>query len=134
MEKKKTLILHIEDETSLIELSCMILEPKGFEVVGASHGVEGLEMMQRLKPDLVLLDLMMPVMDGWELYREMKAHPELADIPVIIVTAKSQSIDKALGLYAAKVTDYLPKPYGPTELIDSIERALATKSEKSTDL
>jgi len=131
MEKKK-LILHIEDEISIINLTCMVLEPRGFEVLGATQGLEGLKIMRQRKPDLVLLDLMMPIMDGWEVYRQMKADEELADIPVIVVTAKSHSIDRALGLYAAKVDDYIAKPYGPAELIAGVERVLNKKREVSS--
>jgi two-component system, OmpR family, response regulator VicR len=78
--------------------------------------------MKKTRPDLVLLDLMMPDMDGWEVYRHMKANKELANIPVIIVTAKAQSIDKALGLKVAKVDDYITKPFGPQELLESVNR------------
>jgi DNA-binding response OmpR family regulator len=87
-------------------------------------GREGLEAVRRIKPDLVLLDLMMPDMDGWEVYQQMKADPDLKDIPVIVVTAKAQSIDKVLGLHIAKVDDYVTKPFGPQELLRSVERVL----------
>jgi DNA-binding response OmpR family regulator len=70
---------------------------------------------------------MMPDMDGWEVYQQMKADPELKGIPVIVVTAKAQSIDKILGLHIAKVDDYVTKPFGPQELLQSVERVLQTK-------
>ena len=66
----------------------------------------------------------MPDMDGWEVYQQMKADAELSDIPVIVVTAKAQSIDKVLGLHIAKVEDYVTKPFGPKELLDSIRKVL----------
>jgi DNA-binding response OmpR family regulator len=88
-----------------------------------------LEAIRRVKPDLVLLDLMMPDMDGWEVYQQMKADPELKEIPVIVVTAKAQSIDKILGLHIAKVDDYVTKPFGPQELLQSVERVLAAKTQ-----
>jgi two-component system response regulator VicR len=72
----------------------------------------------------VLLDLMMPDMGGWEVYQQMKADEKMKDIPVIIVTAKAQSIDKVLGLYIAKVDDYIAKPFSPSELLDSVEHVL----------
>ncbi|MBI3162722.1 MAG: response regulator, partial [Chloroflexi bacterium] len=70
------------------------------------------------------LDLMMPEMDGWEVYQQMKADSVMRDIPVIVVTARAQNIDKVLGLHIAKVDDYIAKPFGPQELMDSVERIL----------
>ena len=117
-------VVCIEDEPEMIELVRLILNRSGIEVHGAGGGHEGLEAVARLKPDLVLLDLMMPDMDGWEVYQQMKANPALKDIPVIIITAKAQSIDKVLGLHIAKVDDYITKPFGPTELAQSVRRVL----------
>ena len=117
-------ILCIEDEPEMIELVRLILERKGFRVTGAIGGMKGLEAVKKEKPDLILLDLMMPDIDGWEVYRQMKADPNLAKIPVVIVTAKAQSIDKVLGLHIAKVEDYVTKPFGPQELLSSINKVL----------
>ena len=80
------------------------------------------------RPDLVLLDLMMPDMDGWEVYQQMKADESTRRIPVIVVTAKAQSIDKVLGLHIAKVDDYIAKPFSPQELLSSVEKTLNEKS------
>jgi DNA-binding response OmpR family regulator len=80
--------------------------------------------VRREKPDLILLDLMMPDMDGWEVYQQIKADSGLREIPVIVVTAKAQSIDKVLGLHIAKVDDYITKPFGPQELLESVEKIL----------
>ena len=124
-EKKK--VLCIEDEKEMIDLIKLILERRGFEVLGALGGKEGLEVIRREKPDLILLDLMMPEVDGWEVYRQMKADEQVKDIPVIVVTAKAQSIDKVLGLHIAKVDDYVTKPFGPQELLRSINKVLATE-------
>ena len=106
------------------DLVKLILGRKGFELTGAVGGREGLDAVRRIKPDLVLLDLMTPDMDGWEVYQQMKADEELKTIPVIVVTAKAQSIDKVLGLHIAKVDDYVTKPFGPQELLQSVERVL----------
>jgi two-component system, OmpR family, response regulator VicR len=124
MQEKPTRILCIEDETEMIDLMRLILSRKGYDVIGAAGGQEGLEKIRKEKPDLVLLDLMMPEMGGWEVYQQMKADEKLKEIPVIIVTAKAQSIDKVLGLYIAKVDDYIAKPFSPSELIDSVEHVL----------
>jgi two-component system response regulator VicR len=120
---KKTVVC-IEDEPEMIDLVKLILGRKGFELIGAVGGREGLDTVRKLKPDLVLLDLMMPDMDGWEVYQQMKADDELKDIPVIVVTAKAQSIDKVLGLHIAKVDDYVTKPFGPQELLQSVNKVL----------
>ena len=72
---------------------------------------------------------MMPDVDGWEVYRQMKADDELKSIPVVVVTAKAQSIDKVLGLHIAKVDDYVTKPFGPTDLLDSVDRVLKNQQE-----
>jgi len=108
----------------MIDLVRLILGRKGFNVIGANGGIEGLETVQRERPDLVLLDLMMPDMDGWEVYQQMKADDDLRDIPVVVVTAKAQSIDKVLGLHIAKVDDYITKPFGPQELLESVEKII----------
>ena len=118
------LVVCIEDEQEMIDLVQLILGRRGFTVEGANGGLEGLEKVQKRKPDLVLLDLMMPDMDGWEVYQRMKSDEELRDIPVIVVTAKAQSIDKVLGLHIAKVDDYITKPFGPQELLESVEKIL----------
>lgn len=120
-------IVCIEDEIEMIELIRLILGRRGFDVQGASGGKEGLKMVRELLPDLVLLDLMMPEMDGWEVYQQMKADVSTRNIPVVVVTARAQNIDKVLGLHIAKVDDYIAKPFGPQELIDSVEKILGRK-------
>jgi len=121
MSQKKR-ILYIEDEKEMLELTRIVLEREGYEMLAAVGGADGIEAVKREKPDLVLLDLMMPDVDGWEVYRQMKADKEVADIPVIIITARTQSIDKVLGLKVAKVADYITKPFGPSDLINSVKR------------
>jgi two-component system, OmpR family, response regulator VicR len=128
MAEVKRNVVCIEDEPEMIDLIRLILGRRGFELTGAMGGREGLEAIRRVKPDLVLLDLMMPDMDGWDVYQQMKADDDLKDIPVIIVTAKAQSIDKVLGLHIAKVDDYVTKPFGPQELLQSVEKVLGTQA------
>jgi len=124
----KKRILCIEDEAEMIDLIRLILGRHGFDVKGAAGGREGLELVCKEKPDLVLLDLMMPDMDGWEVYQQMKADETTRNIPVIVVTAKAQSIDKVLGLHIAKVDDYIAKPFSPQELLASIDTVLGRKN------
>jgi len=123
MSQKKR-ILYIEDEKEMLDLTRIVLEREGYEMLAAVGGADGIEAVKREKPDLVLLDLMMPDVDGWEVYRQMKADKEVADIPVIIITARTQSIDKVLGLKVAKVADYITKPFGPSDLINSVKKVL----------
>jgi two-component system response regulator VicR len=117
-------VVCIEDDPEMIDLVKLILTRRGYVVTGAMGGREGLEAIEQIKPDLVLLDLMMPDMDGWEVYQQMKANDGTKHIPVIVVTAKAQSIDKVLGLHIAKVDDYITKPFGPSELLSSVLRVL----------
>ena len=117
-------ILCIEDESEMIDLIRLILGRRGFDVKGAAGGKDGLRMIRQELPDLVLLDLMMPDMDGWEVYQQIKADDSTRSIPVIVVTAKAQSIDRVLGLHIAKVDDYIAKPFSPQELLASVEKVL----------
>ncbi len=125
MSHKTKHILCIEDDADMISLFRLIFERNGFDVSGATGGEDGLRKVREIKPDLVLLDLMMPHMDGWEVYQQMKADNDTKNIPVIVVTAKAQNIDKVLGLHIAKVDDYITKPFSPSELLKSVEKVLA---------
>ncbi len=131
MADQKKHIVCIEDDAGIIDLVKLILTRKGYRVSGAVGGREGLELIEREKPDVVLLDLMMPDMDGWEVFHQMRAQESTRHIPVIVVTAKAQSIDKVLGLHIAKVDDYLTKPFSPQDLVDSVERILSRGSSLS---
>jgi two-component system response regulator VicR len=121
-DKETKHILCIEDEPEMIDLIRLILGRRGFEVIGAAGGKDGLEKVRQQPPDLILLDLMMPDMDGWEVYQQIKADEKIKNIPVIVVTAKAQSIDKVLGLHIAKVDDYIAKPFSPQELLNSVDK------------
>ena len=122
-------MVYIEDEQEMVDLVRLILSRKGYEVIGSNGGRDGLEKVRQELPDLVLLDLMMPDMDGWEVYQQMKAGDATRHIPVIVITAKSQNIDRVLGLHIAKVDDYISKPFSPRELTDSVEKVLSKNEE-----
>ena len=123
-EKAAKRILCIEDDPEMIDLIRLILVRRGFEVLGASGGNAGIKAVREQLPDLELLDLMMPDMDGWEVYQQMKANESTRNIPVVVVTAKAQNIDKVLGLHIAKVDDYISKPFSPQELLNSVEKII----------
>ena len=118
-------VVYIEDDQEMIDLVMLILTRRGFKVEGAHGGRNGLDIIHKDPPDLILLDLMMPGMDGWEVYQQLKSNDDTKNIPVIIVTAKAQPIDRVLGLHIARVDDYIAKPFRPQELIDSVDRVLA---------
>jgi len=122
-------VVCVDDEAEMIDLVKFILSRQNFVVTGAPDGKTGLEVIEEIQPDLVILDLMMPEMDGWEVYQHMQARESMEDIPVIILTAKAQSIDRVLGLHIARVNAYLTKPFKPQELLETIDRVL-TKAER----
>jgi two-component system response regulator VicR len=132
LNKQSKRLAYIEDEPEMIDLVRLILGRRGFTVLGANGGREGLDLIRKELPDLVLLDLMMPDMDGWDVYHQIKSEELTRDIPVIVITAKAQNIDKILGLHIAKVEDYISKPFSPQELLDRVEQVLSRQS-KPTD-
>jgi DNA-binding response OmpR family regulator len=117
-------ILCIEDDLQMIDLIKLILETKGYQVLGAEGGQKGLAMMRAQRPDLILLDLMMPELDGGDVFHQMREEVELRDIPVVVVTAKAAPIDKVLWINVAKVDGYVTKPFGPKELVQTVEEVL----------
>jgi len=118
-------IVYVEDEPEMIDLVKLILSRKGYHVIGAEGGQQGLDIIRDQLPDLVLLDLMMPDVEGWDVFQQLRADVNTSKIPVIIVTARAQDIDKVLGLNIAKVDDYISKPFSPQALVDSVEKVLS---------
>lgn len=131
MIKQSKRFAYIEDEPEMIDLVRLILGRRGYTVIGANGGREGLELIRKELPDLVLLDLMMPDMDGWDVYHQIKSDDLTRDIPVIVITAKAQNIDKVLGLRIAKVEDYIAKPFSPQELLERVDIVLARQPKSS---
>ena len=117
-------ILSIEDDPEMIGLIQLIFERKGHRVIGVRRGELGLEFLRSLKPDVLLLDLMLPDIDGWELYRQMKADKELAKVPVIIVSAKDEQQDAASGYHVIDNDRFVQKPFEVEELINTVHQAL----------
>lgn len=118
-------IVSIEDEIDMIDLIRLILVRHGHEVIGAQGGRDGLRIVQEQKPDLILLDLMMPDVDGWEVYTQLKADPSTQTIPVLIVTARAQFGDRLVLVRQTGLDDHIIKPFDPAQLIDSVEQLLA---------
>lgn len=122
MEKREKRVIYFEDEQDMVELVRLILAREGYDVEGAFEGNAGLASVREKLPDIVLLDLMMPDMDGWEIFKLLKGDKLTEDIPVIVITAKTQSVDKVLGIEIAQVDDYISKPFSPSDLIERVER------------
>ena len=124
-------IVAIEDEPDILEIIKYNLEREGYEVRGALDGEEGLALVRREMPDLVLLDLMLPGIDGLEICRRLKYEAATRAIAVIMVTAKSEESDIVLGLEVG-ADDYLAKPFGPRELVARV-RAVLRRGDARTD-
>ena len=122
---KKTLI--VDDEKLILISTRIVLESVGFEIVTAASGEEALVTARATRPGLILLDIMMPGIDGWETLSRLKEDPELKDIPVIIFTAREHSRGRQLAREMGAV-DYFQKPFEPDELIDIVEEYLVTEN------
>lgn len=115
-------VLVVDDDRVIQQLLEVNLELEGYEVVAtAADGKEALEKIAELKPDLVILDIMMPKMDGLEVCRRLRADPDLADIPVILLSARAQDMDIREGLEIG-ASAYLTKPFDPVELLEVVGR------------
>lgn len=119
----KEKILVVDDEPAIRRIIALNLKADGYEVMEAADGVVALEDMRSWHPDLVLLDVMMPRMDGFEVIRQVKANSALASIPVVILTARGREPDVLRGLRQG-AADYVPKPFSPSELALRIRRIL----------
>ena len=123
-EEKMYKVVYIEDDRDMIDLVRVVLSRGNFELLGITEGREGLNIVREVKPDLVLLDLMLPDMGGWAIYQQMKSEPTLKDIPVIVVTAQDAPIDRLLGEHVAMVQVYITKPFSPMQLYASVKEVL----------
>ncbi len=116
-------LLIVEDMESVVTLLRTILEREGFEVVSAQDGLEALEAVRREKPDLLLLDLILPGLDGLEVLRRIRNDPQTAHLPVIILSGKEEERDKVIGLEIG-ADDYVTKPFQANELVARIKSRL----------
>jgi len=116
-------VLVVDDEAPIRELCRVNLELAGFDVDEAADGVQALEAVRRRRPDVVLLDLMMPNMDGWETLQRLKSDDETAAIPVILLTARSSEDDQMRG-WTGGILEFVPKPFNPQALATAVREAL----------
>ncbi len=134
LEKRQTVlkterIVVIEDEADILEVIAYNLKREGYEVVTSTSGEDGLEKIERTKPHLVVLDLMLPEVDGIELCKKLKSDPLTQSIPVIMVTAKGEESDVVLGL-GVGADDYVTKPFSPRELTARVKAVLRRAKTK----
>lgn len=122
-------VLLIEDEKNITELVKYNVEQEGFRFSAASRGDAGLEMARKSKPNLIILDLMLPGIDGLEICKILKQNEKTAAIPIIMLTAKSQEADRVVGLELG-ADDYVTKPFSPRELVARIKAVLRRGKEK----
>lgn len=121
MQKRKILV--VDDESHIVELVTFNLEKDGFEVVSAYDGKSGIEVVKAQNPDLIILDIMLPGMDGLKVCRTLKQDPQFSSIPIIMLTAKAEEFDTVLGLEMG-ADDYIKKPFSPKELVARVKARL----------
>jgi len=113
-------ILLVDDEPHIIELARLYLQQEGFQITSAADGIQALAEVERSAPDLIVLDLMLPRLDGWEVCRRIRA---TSDLPILMLTARDDDIDKIVGLELG-ADDYLTKPFNPRELVARVKAIL----------
>jgi CheY-like chemotaxis protein len=121
-------VLIIEDEADAAELFAEMMRVSGFRVLKTSSSTPALSLIATEKPDIIILDIMMPEVSGLDILRQMRHQPALAHIPVVVVSAKSMPADIRIGMEAGAST-YLTKPVGFLELKEAVERALGSQSK-----
>ena len=117
-------ILVVDDEPSLLRLMAFVLQRRGYAMITATNGEEALTKLRQNRPDLVVLDIMMPRKDGYQVASEVRADPELTQTPIIMLSAKAQDEDIERGL-ALGVNAYITKPFEPERLAEAVAAALA---------
>jgi len=122
-------ILIVEDDSDIVEMITYNLRADGYEVLSAFTGKDGITLARRERPDLIILDIMLPVTDGFEVCRVLKSTEATARVPIIILSAKSQETDKIVGLELG-ADDYVTKPFSPRELIARIKAVLRRNQER----
>lgn len=119
-------VLVVDDQPHIVRLIQVNLEKEGFRVATAGDGVDGMEKIRQVRPDLVILDVIMPRKDGFEVLREIKTDESLAHIPVVMLTVKTHNADIVEGLKEGAEL-YLPKPFHPKELVSLVKRVLESE-------
>ena len=124
-------ILIIEDDPAISRLVDYSLRHEGYEVITATNGLEGIRKAHNEAPDLIILDVMLPGMDGFEICHRLRSEPDTAQLLILMFSAKAQEIDKNTGLKVG-ADDYLPKPAAPAEIVSRVAKLLANKKSITT--
>jgi two-component system alkaline phosphatase synthesis response regulator PhoP len=119
-------ILVVDDEIYIVHILEFSLTMEGYSILTASDGEEALQMIDSERPDLVVLDIMMPKLDGYEVCRRLRQDEQFADLPVILLSAKGRPVDREAGLQAG-ANDYITKPFSPRKLLEKISELLEAK-------
>lgn len=114
------MILVVDDEPGIVDIARANLEGLGYRVISAGNGLEALELIRQESPDLVILDILMPEVDGWDVLERVEADPEMAGIPIIMLTARVSDEDVLRGLESGAV-EYMTKPFYPQELVAAVK-------------
>jgi two-component system phosphate regulon response regulator PhoB len=130
MDKAAATVLVVDDEPDVRTLCRVNLEYEGYMVLESPSGEDALSMLQDSRPDLILLDLMMPRMDGWEVLRKLKEDDKTASIPVVLLTARADDESQLKG-WSEGIVDYIIKPFNPLSLVRYVQKALTERSPES---
>ncbi|OPZ86367.1 MAG: Transcriptional regulatory protein TcrA [bacterium ADurb.Bin429] len=117
-------ILIIDDEPDIRSLLVVMLTTEGYLVDTVTGGKEGIARLNQESYDLIILDIMMPEMDGWEVCRQIKCHPRAGDTPVLILTVRAQPLDRVIGLEVVQANEYVTKPFTRQHLLTAVHRLL----------
>lgn len=120
-------VLLVDDDPVIVRLLEVNFRLEGYETHTASRGDEALETALAVRPDVIVLDVMMPAIDGWEVCRRLRETPTMKDVPVVFLSARAQDEDRARS-YALGVEEYVAKPFDPVSLVEIVRRALAGRS------
>lgn len=123
-------VLIIDDDVNICELIRLYLEKDGYEAVNAHNGIKAVEVFKQSAPNIVILDIMLPGIDGWQVCREIR---KISGIPIIMLTAKGETFDKVLGLELG-ADDYIVKPFDPKELVARVKAVLRRYEHKELDV
>lgn len=120
-------ILVVEDDPNTVRLISYTLEQEGYEVLTASNGIEGLKKAQEEEPELLVLDVMLPGLDGFEVCHRLRSEPRTAALPILMLSAKAQETDIATGIKMG-ADDYLAKPADPLEVVEKVRTLLQQRA------
>ena len=132
MNSKPTILL-IDDDPDFVEATCTVLESAPYEVLVAYNGAEGLSMARKARPDVIILDVIMPVEDGFQTLEKLRADPALAHIPVMILTSLPNGLGVSPVGEADTVDDYIDKPIRPTVLLQRVKKMLGARNMQHTE-